>query len=226
MDKSLIRTDGIPPELIELQKSKRTAALTNLVSGKTPKEVVFPKPMGRGRNVDYVPGWWFVEQLNALFGYYWDFEIEDQGIGEGNCWVRGKLTVKDPVSDLTVTKSAFGGSRLKSKENPAIDIGDDLKSAATDALKKAATLLGIAADVYGKREVQEETTSEKQLVTLYSIAEKKGVTKEEVASMSSKKFGKSPEELAEVDILALIGEVRSLAATKVGLGEDGNKEKT
>lgn len=202
------------PDLGKIQKEKYQKALTNLVSGQTPKDAVFQKPMGRGVSVDYVPGWWFVEQLNALFGYYWDFEIESHEVGTESCWVKGKLTIKDPKSNLTVTKSAFGGSKIKSKGNPAIDIGDDLKSAATDALKKAATLLGIAADIYGRREVQSETSSKTQLTSLYSIAEKRSISKEKIEELSQKEFSKSLDELTEIDILALIRKVRSLATEK------------
>ena len=214
---SLIPYDGIPTELVEAQKKKFEEAITNLITGTTPKDFIFQREAGKRRDgspvyVDYVPGWWFISQLNALFGYFWDFEIEEQAIGTENCWVRGKLTIKDPRTNLTVTKSAFGGSKLKSKDNPAIDIGDDLKSAATDALKKAATLLGVAADVYGRREVKEETSGKAKLIALYNLAEKKGVTKEVIATFSDNLFKKSPEELTEADILILMGEVRKKAA--------------
>jgi hypothetical protein len=196
--------------LVETQRKAHEEALTNLVTGKTPREVVYQRPAARGMNVDYVPGWWFVQQLNALFSYFWDFEIEEQSIGQDSCWVKGKLTITDPKSGLKVTKSAFGGSRLKSKENIAIDIGDDLKTAATDALKKAATLLGIASDIYGKREVLSETSGTKsQLNSLYTMGEKKGISTDTIKDISEKKFGKQPEELTSLDLLALIREVRS-----------------
>lgn len=208
-NKSLI-TGNIPPELIAIQKEKFQAALTNLITGKTPREIVFQRPVGKGINADYVPGWWFIEQLNALFGYFWDFEIEAQEVGKESCWVRGKLTVKNPDTNLTVTKTAFGGSKLKSQGNPAIDIGDDLKTAATDALKKAATLLGVAADVYGKREVQNETVANRtQLDALYKAGEKKNITKEQVDKLSVDRFEEEPSKLETVKVLALLNEIRS-----------------
>lgn len=211
MDKgySLISTDI--QELVDILEGKNKEALSNLVRGQTPKEVIFQRPAGKGVNVDYVPGWWFIQQLNALFGYFWDFEIEEQGIGEDSCWVRGKLTVQVPSNPLTkVVKTAFGGCKLKSKGNPAIDIGDDLKAAATDALKKAATLLGMASDIYGKREIQSETGGTKaQLVTLFKVGEDRGLDKKAVTDISTKLFSKGPEELESIDVLALIREVRS-----------------
>ena len=199
------------PDLGKIQRSKYEEAITNLVTGATPREVVFQRPAGRGVNVDYVPGWWFVGQLNALFGYFWDFEIIDHAVGDNQCWVKGKLTIKDPKTGLTVTKSAFGGSKLKSKENQAIDIGDDLKTAATDALKKAATLLGIAADIYGKREKLDETAaSSSQLKALYKAGEGKGLTKEQVDALSEKLFKDTPAKLETVKVLQLLNEIRKI----------------
>jgi len=206
---SLISYTEIPPELAEAQKKKYTEALTNLVEGKTPKDVVYQRKVSKDREVDYVPGWWFISQLNALFGYNWDFEILDQAIGTDNIWVKGKLTVRSK-SGMTITKTAYGGSRIKSKDNPAIDIGDDLKSAATDALKKAATLLGMASDIYGRREVLTETMGTRaQLQSLYSVGEKKGVGKDVIEKLSQEKFKKSTEELEAIDVLTLIREIRS-----------------
>lgn len=214
---SLIPYNGIPPELVEVQKKKQEESLTNLITGITPKDFIFQREAGKRRDgspvyVDYVPGWWFIGQLNALFGYFWDFEISEHGIGEYSCWVKGKLTVRSATTGLTVTKTAFGGSKLKSKDNPAIDIGDDLKSAATDALKKAATLLGLAADVYGRREVKEETSGKARLNSLYKLAEKKGMSEEEVALLSKKEFKEPPELLTESDILTLMGKVREVSS--------------
>jgi len=206
---SLIPSTEIPPELVEAQEKKYTEALTNLITGRTPKDVVYQRKVSKDREVDYVPGWWFISQLNALFGYFWDFEILDQAIGTDNIWVKGKLTVRSKTG-ATITKTAYGGSRVKSRDNPAIDIGDDLKSAATDALKKAATLLGMASDIYGRREVLTETMGTKgQLQSLYAVGEKKQMGRDAVVKLCQEKFQKTPEELEAIDILTLIKEIRS-----------------
>jgi len=94
--------------------------------------------------------------LNTIFGYDWDFVIEDQQIGKLQIWVRGKLTVKvkTPDSERTITKSQYGGKDIafsKTTGKP-LSIGNDLKAAASDCLKKSASLLGIASDVYAKEE--------------------------------------------------------------------------
>src|SRR5262245_52493011 len=58
--------------------------------------------------------------------------------------VLGKLTAQG------VAKSQFGKSRITraKKDNAIISLGDDLKAAATDCLKKCATLFGVGLHLY------------------------------------------------------------------------------
>ena len=86
-ERSLIRVNGKDPELEGLQRAKFDEAIRNLVTGTTPKDVIFQRPARGGLQVAYVPGWWFIQQLNALFGYLWDFEILEQDIGKRQVWV-------------------------------------------------------------------------------------------------------------------------------------------
>jgi len=206
---------GDNKEYLEILEKKHDEALRNLYTGTTPREVIFQRPIRGGAQVDYVPGWWFVEQLNALFGHLWDFEVLEQFIGEKQIWVKGRITAKGP-GGVTVSKTAFGGSDIKKygdksdKVGQVIDIGDDLKSAATDAMKKAATLLGIASDIYGKREVLEQTSPQRaQLETLYKIGKTKNMSREEVDAFAEKEAGKSVDELEAVAVLGLIAKLRS-----------------
>lgn len=63
-------------------------------------------------------------------------------------WVHGRLTVKllDDNNQLyTITKEAFGSKSIIGKQSEQEHI---FKSAQTDALKKAASLLGIGAELY------------------------------------------------------------------------------
>ena len=219
MERSLVpiesASEDLKEQLLKIQKEKFEGALKNLVTGVTPKDVVFQRPARGGIQVDYVPGWWFITQLNALFSYNWDFEILDQNIGQKQVWVKGKLIVRG-ADGLVITKTAFGGSDIKfytekaDKAGQIIDIGDDLKSAATDAMKKAATLLGFAPDIYGQREVLEQTgPSRAHLNTLYSVGEKAGLTKDQVDDYVMKKYSKEPKELEVIAVLGLIQELRS-----------------
>jgi len=64
--------------------------------------------------------------------------------------VIGKLTA------AAVTKMAFGGSSITvTREGEVISIADDLKAAATDALKKAASLFGVGLHLYSSERPSE-----------------------------------------------------------------------
>jgi len=235
---SLVPTDG-QEDLAEIQRQKFESALRNLVTGKTPKEdfpggVIPQRPIRGGAQVDYIPGWWFIQQANALFSYFWDHEVLDQFIGEKQVWTKNRVTVKVPgrtviekfpdgriletrYEPISVSKTQFGGSDIKRysegpKSGQVMDIADDLKSSSTDGMKKCFAEFGFGADVYGKRELLEKTgTTRSQLETLYKIGEKKGMTKEQVDVFFDKETeGKSPTEVEQVVILGLIQKLRNL----------------
>lgn len=74
----------------------------------------------------------------------WDFHIDRYEVRDEEVLVQGRL-----VAD-GVTKCAFGGSSITvDKQGKAVSIPDDLKSAASDALKKGASLLGVGLELYG-----------------------------------------------------------------------------
>lgn len=242
----------IPPELRELQTRYLGEALTNLITRETPKGAIQTRP-GRGGVYPFVTLYWFVPQLNALFGFLWDVVIDDKGIVEESIeieeeiipeglsqaeigrlkvqhklekvkktikvptqvWVSGHLNLKIPgrtviengvetrYEPITITKHAFGGTDIKyysdrsEQAGMIIDLADDYKSAEADMLKKAASYLGMCADVYGKRELLQETgPSEGQLGALYRRAETKGLDKEQAVIACQGIFdGYRPEEL-------------------------------
>ena len=99
-----------------------------------------------GHIVDYVEGHVVTSRLNDAFESNWSFEIVKYRIikDPGEVLVLGKLTAEG------VTKMAFGSKEIeRSKDTKAIvSLGDDLKAASTDALKKAASLLGVGLYLY------------------------------------------------------------------------------
>src|ERR1035437_4798406 len=122
----------------------------------TPQEHIYTRPAKGGGTWDYVTGVYVKKVLNYVFAWNWDFEVKDKGV-EGNLiWVLGRLTVRTK-SGATIVKEQFGRADLKSKTDGTgyVDYGNDLKAATTDALKKCASELGIASDVYGKNEFKE-----------------------------------------------------------------------
>lgn len=124
---------------------------------RTPKEHIYTRPAKGGGVWDYVTGTYIEKVLNFTFGFLWDFEVVSHAREGDQVYVLGKLTVKSPKGD-TITKSQFGRADIKFKKNSKemLDFGNDLKGAATDSLKKCASLLGIASDIYGKAEFKEE----------------------------------------------------------------------
>lgn len=132
-----------------------------MVASKTPPEHIYTRPGKGGQKFSYVTGVYVTKLLNFIFGFNWDFEVLSHGKEGEQIWVHGKLTVKSPKGD-TIVKSQFGRADIKFKKDTKImlDYGNDLKAATTDALKKCASLLGIASDVYGKMEFKHEADVE------------------------------------------------------------------
>lgn len=214
-----------PAELLKrLQTRHLGEELVRLILLKTPKEVIEKRPGRGGFEYDYVPIYWVVNRLNELFGFLWDDFIEECGIinekgQDGNdypihVWVRGGIRVRIPgktiierrpdgtvietrIDTIEITKAAFGGTDVKYfKEGGIIDIGDDFKAAHADVIKKAASFLGICADIYGKREQLEKVgPTEQQLKALYKAGEAIGWDKQKVDDWCVNQFNVPTNEL-------------------------------
>lgn len=123
---------------------------------RTPKEYIYTRPAKGGGTWDYVPGAYVQKVLNFVFGWNWDFEILKQEIVGNQVVTLGKLTVKDD-NGHTITKTQNGRADIKHLKNSKeyLDIGNDYKASSTDCLKKCASMIGIASDIYGKQEFRE-----------------------------------------------------------------------
>lgn len=126
-----------------------------LLLKKTPKIYVKERPAKGGGTWKYVSGGYFRKVLNMMFGWDWDFEIKDKQFMFNQVIVEGRLTVRS--NGITVVKEQIGKKEVMFKKGTTdpLDIGNDFKAAATDALKKCAAELGIAADVYNASEFRE-----------------------------------------------------------------------
>lgn len=129
-----------------------------LLGEKTPKKYIKQRVGRGGKMLDYVETGYVVKKLNEVFNGMWDYDVLSEEIGKNHIWVKGRLTIKfmDGHGNIqSITKTQFGGSDIKrTKDGEVIDIADDLKAAASDALKKCASLLGVAGDVYFQEEQQ------------------------------------------------------------------------
>jgi hypothetical protein len=132
--------------------------ITRLVE-KTPKQYIYQRPGKGGTKWDYVTVSYVQRVLDFSFGFNWDFEIVEHGKEADHVWVLGKLTVYSEDGQRKIVKSQFGRSEVKYKKDSKdlLDYGNDLKAAASDALKKCASMLGIARDIYGKTDYKEES---------------------------------------------------------------------
>jgi len=104
---------------------------------------------GNGGNYPYIETHVVIQRLNEALGGEWSFDILDYKILEREVIVQGKLTC---LTDTSITKTAFGSSQIKRYEgtDKIISLGDDLKSASSDSLKRAARLLGVGLHLYFK----------------------------------------------------------------------------
>ncbi len=103
----------------------------------------------RGRNglLDYVEGHSVIQRLNDALEGQWSFEVVHHEIRDEEVLVLGKLTAE------SIAKMAFGTSQVtrERESGKAISLGDDLKAASTDAMKKCATFLGVGLHLYAEK---------------------------------------------------------------------------
>lgn len=141
---------------------------------KTPEKYLRKRPAKGGGTWDYVSGGYVKKCLNLMFAWDWDFEILEQLVMHGEAIVKGRLTCR--TNGKVIVKTQFGNKDIicrKGTEIP-LSIGNDLKAAATDCLKKCASEIGIAADIYAKDEFREfevvsNEESELNLLELFDL---------------------------------------------------------
>jgi hypothetical protein len=99
-----------------------------------------------GIELEYITGEQCISRLNETLGVgSWSFVIREHGIQAeaDEAWVLGELSAE--IEGRTVLRQQFGSQKIKRSRSHGtpLDIGFDLKGAATDALKKCASLVGV-----------------------------------------------------------------------------------
>jgi hypothetical protein len=110
-----------------------------------PAEAVKRRRGSFGKPVNFVCGSAVVARLNDCFDGDWSFAIvEHRVLATGEVLVHGKLTA------LGIIKEAFGKAApaISRETGEVLSEADAYKAAATDSLKKCATMLGVAAYLY------------------------------------------------------------------------------
>lgn len=127
----------------------------DLILKSTPAKYKQTRPAKGGGKWTYVTGGYIKKCLNLMFGWDWDFEILDEKIIHNEVVVKGRLTCR--TNGKVIIKTQYGNKEIMYKKNTEtpLSIGNDMKSAATDCLKKCASEIGIAADVYNADEFRE-----------------------------------------------------------------------
>jgi len=159
-----------PSEIAKVENNALNAFQLQTLLKRTPKQYVKERPAKGGGKWKFVSGGYVKKVLNLMFGWDWDFEVVSEQVAFGQVIVKGKLTCRSNGKEIV--KMQFGKKDVvfkKGTQDP-LDIGNDFKAAATDALKKCAAELGIAADIYNAEEFrevlldlsEEETPSQKR----------------------------------------------------------------
>jgi len=104
------------------------------------------KDVRGGVSLEYITGEQCVTRLNETLGVAgWSFTIKEHGINAeaDEAWVLGEISAN--FGGALVVRQQFGSQKIKRSRASGVpmDIGFDLKGAATDALKKCAMLLGV-----------------------------------------------------------------------------------
>ena len=108
-----------------------------------PPELIRQRPGQNGKTLSYVETHAVIARLNEGCEA-WSFEVTEHLVYDNEVVVIGKLTADG------ITKMAFGGSAItKDSAGRIVSLADDLKSAGSDCLKKAASLLGVGLELYG-----------------------------------------------------------------------------
>ena len=174
-----------------------------------PNSKIKSRPGHNGLQLSYVEGHSVIQRLVEVFGLAWSFRVLQHEIGNQQVIVLGELRVGDTV------KQAFGGSDITRARDggQSISVADDLKSAATDALKKAATLLGVALHLYGDTPTNNNThhsdngarqpapsngngsrgsrLTRKQLAYIHRLSQDAGIDRADLEALSRAGFGKT-----------------------------------
>lgn len=143
------------------------------IQEKLPKSIIKKlETYGNKEALSYVSGCVIIDILNIATGYNWEFEVLDSWIREtppttdkktGNpkeqppvAHVRARITLHfidaDTGNDIAIRKESFGSKTVIGGADKQQDI---FKSAQTDAIKKAASLFGIGAQLWRDKSEQD-----------------------------------------------------------------------
>lgn len=121
------------------------------------------------QGLDYLTGEQVTSRLNEALGWdKWSFRILEHGYNESadEFWALGQIEIyvapSPMVGELPIVRQQFGSQKPNRfrESGKIIDLGFDLKGAATDALKKCASLIGVGLYLHEKEGGQSNGSSQ------------------------------------------------------------------
>ena len=163
-----------------------------------------------GKTLDYIETHTVIQRLNEALNGDWSFHIVEHIVREdiSEVIVVGKLAAGE------IVKMQIGSASLKRNRQTGelVCLGDDLKAAASDALKKCSTLLGVGLQLYRSEDPQRQAPppsnavrgsevarqipsnnsgrlSAKQHQLILKLAKEAGISKEELNRHCQQQYG-------------------------------------
>ena len=119
-----------------------------IATATTPANLIRSRVGRAGRTFQYISVQDVEKILNSAYSMRWSFEIISKELTSKYAFVHGRLTVY-PKDAPALVKEQFGGAEVKvnSKTGELLSPADDLKAAASNALKRCAEMLNIGIDL-------------------------------------------------------------------------------
>lgn len=173
-----------------------------------------------GKRLDYIEGHCVIARLNEAFEAEWSFSILEH-------WILKETDEALVVGQLragNVVKTQFGSSRIaRARESgEPISLADEYKAAATDAIKKCASLLGVGLHLYtdnghrgserpekGRSGSGNGRLSSRQFKYIMRLADEAGRSKEELDQETLQMFGSAVRFISKIDASVYIDHLLS-----------------
>lgn len=170
----------------------------DILTRRFPPEQIKQREGQGGKMLSYVEAHSVIARLNEGCDE-WSFEIIEHQILDEEVVVIAKL-----IAD-GIVKMAFGGADItRDRSGRPLSLADSLKAAGSDALKKAASLLGVALHLYGGSDEQQlqpraaspspaspnDRLTSRQLSAIQSVARRHNIGRDRMTHMLDDRFGK------------------------------------
>lgn len=168
--------------------------------------------------MDYLTGEQVTSRLNEVLGWNgWSFRVLEHGYNEqaDEIWCLSELTVWQDSTPIVRQQLGSQKPNRRSTTKEILDLGFDLKGAATDALKKCASLIGVGLYLHEKDAGTQNAAPAKSAApasrqtpppaplkveatkpTFWETMTSNGFTQEQVSKRSLEMFKREPDDLS------------------------------